>query len=222
MKMDREAFEKHFTDYRKYLRDEIHRFRDSVAVYRQIEERKVDQLEIINLAPAFFGVVQSALFTTIVLWADKLFDEKGERGFFNFLTFIEYNRKWLTTAELQRRRSYPDDHWMLKDRIPITLESINEDRQKIRNLDVLKSFRLRRDKFHGHFDSDYFFDRERFQSEAPIRWKDLDEAGNLMGSLLNDYSADFDGELFSWDTVNINDLSVLLQKAGRGRRATAG
>lgn len=220
--MDRESFEKHFTDYRRYLRDEIHRFRDTVAVYRQIEERKVDQLEIINLAPAFFGVVQSALFTTIVLWADKLFDEKGECGLFNFLTFIEYNRKWLTKAELQRRRNYPADHWMPQNRIPITLESINEDRQKIRNLGVLKNFHLRRDKFHGHFDRDYFFDRERFQSEAPIRWKDLEEAGDLMGSLLNDYSVDFDGAMFSWDTLNINDLYVLLRNAERGRKANAG
>lgn len=222
MKMDREAFEKYFSDYRKYLRDEIHRFRDTVAIYRQIEERKIDQLEVINLAPAFFGVVEGALFTTIVLWADKLFDEKGECGLFNFLTFIEYNRKWLTPTELQRRRGYPDDHWMLKDRIPITLESINEDRQKLRNLEVLKSFRLRRDKFHGHFDRDYFFDREKFQAEAPIRWKDLQEAGDLMGRLLNDYSVDFDGAMYSWDTLNIDDLNVLLRNAARGRQAIAG
>lgn len=222
MNMDSEAFERSFADYRKYLRDEIHRFRDTVAVYRQIQERKADQLEVINLSPAFFGVVEGALFTTIVLWADKLFDEKGERGLFNFLTFVEYNRKWLSPAELKRRRSYPDDHWMLEGRIPITLESIEEDRQKIRNLEVLKSFRLRRDKFHGHFDKDYFFDRNRFQTEAPIRWKDLEEAGDLMGSILNSYSVDFDGALYSWDKVNIDDLTVLLRNASRGRTPLTG
>ncbi len=73
-----EEFEQHFSDYRKYLREEIHRFRDCVAVYRQIQELKLDMLEVINQAPAFFGVVEGALFTSIVLWGDKLFDEKGE------------------------------------------------------------------------------------------------------------------------------------------------
>lgn len=219
--MRREEFQQHFSDYRKYLREEIHRFRDWVAVYRQIQERKTDRLEVINQSPAFFRIVESALFTSIVLWGDKLFDEKGERGLFNFLTFVEYERTWLTTAELQRRKGYPDGHWMLDGRIPITAESIEQDRQKIRSLEALKSFRIRRDKFHGHFDKEYFFDRQRLQSEAPLRWGDLEEAGNVMGAMLNDYSVDFDGTSFDWDTLNIDDLDVLLQNAKSGTRTNA-
>jgi AbiU2 len=221
VKLSREQFELHFTDYRKHLRDEVHRFRDSVDVYKLIQERKVDQLQAINLAPAFFGVVESSLFTTIVLWADKLFDEKGERGFFNFLNFVEYNRKWLQINELKRRRNYPDGHWMLQGRIPVTAESINRDREKIRALPVLTSFRIRRDKFHGHFDKDYFFDRNRLEVEAPVRWKDLAEAGEVMGALINDYSVDFDGSSFSWETINIDDLGQLLRVAERGIKKTS-
>lgn len=216
MAMSRKQFESHFIAYRTYLREEIHRFRDSVAVYRNIQERKNDRLEVINLAPAFFGVVEGSLFTTIVMWADKLFDEHGERGLFNFLSLVEHNRKWFSVVELQRRRSYPDGHWMLQGRTPITFESIEADRAKIRSLKVLASFRLRRDKFHGHFDKDYFFDRKRLQDEAPIRWDDLQEAGTVMGSILNDYSVDFDGASYSWDTLNINDLEVLMRKAALG------
>ena len=220
--MNREEFDQHFSDYRKYLREEIHRFRECVAVYRQIQECKTDNLEALNQAPAFFGVVEGALFTSIVLWGDKLFDEKGERGLFNFLTFVENNRKWLATAELQRRRGYPDDHWMLEGRVPITFESIERDRQKIRSLESLKSFRIRRDKFHGHFDKVYFFDRQRLPAEAPLRWVDLEEAGNVMGTMLNDYSVDFDGSSFAWDTLNIEDLDDLLQNAERGIRTKTG
>jgi len=219
--MRREGFEQHFTDYRKYLREEIHRFRDCVAVYRKIQERKSDRLKVINQAPAFFGVVEGALFTSIVLWGDKLFDEEGERGLFNFLTFVEYNRKWLTTAELQRRKGYTDGHWMLDGRIPITAESIEHDRQKIRSLEALKSFRIRRDKFHGHFDKEYFFDRQKLHSEAPIKWGDLEEAANVMITIINDYSADFDGAFFAWDTLNIDDLDVLLRNAQRGAHKPA-
>lgn len=215
MQLQRDAFDDHFRNYRKYLREEIHRFCDSASVYRQISERTHDHLREINLAPAFFHTVEDSLFTTIVLWADKLFDEKGERGLFNFLTFIEYNREWMTTAELKRRKGYPDRHWMLQDRVPITAKSIEEDREKIRSLTALKSIRIRRDKFHGHFDKDYFFDRARFQDEAPIRWMDLDEATKVMGTMLNDYSVDFDGETFAWETMNIDDLGTLLRAAAR-------
>ena len=216
--MQREEFEQHFSIYRKYLREEIHRFRDCVAIYRQVQERKTDQLKVINQAPAFFRVVESALFTSIVMWGDKLFDEEGERGLFNFLTFIENNRKWLTTKELQLRKGSHKSHTMLDNRINITAKSIEQDRQKIRSLEALKSFRTRRDKFHGHFDKKYFFDREKLQSEAPIKWIDLEEAGNVMGTILNDYSADFDGVSFVWDTLNINDFEVLLGNAKRGAK----
>jgi hypothetical protein len=221
MQMQRDEFEDQFRKYRKYLSMEIHRFWDSASVYRQITERTQDHLAELNLAPAFFRAIEDSLFTTIVLWADKLFDEKGERGLFNFLTFIEYNRGWMDISELKRRRGYPDEHWMLKGRVPITAQSIEADREKIRSLAALKSMRIRRDKFHGHFDKHYFFDRARLQDEAPIRWMDLDEAGDVMGGMLNDYSVDFDGEMFSWQTVGIDDLSNLLRAAARGRQRRA-
>jgi len=216
MKLERDAFEEHFRSYRKYLSMEIHRFCDSVSVYRQISERTQDHLSELNLAPAFFHTVEDSLFTTIVLWADKLFDEKGERGLFNFLTFVEYNREWMTSAELQRRRDYPDDHWMLQNRIPITSGSIETYREKIRSLAALTSIRVRRDRFHGHFDKNYFFDRSKLDEEAPLLWSNLTEAAAVMGAMLNDYSVDFDGEMFSWKTMNIDDLKHLLRAAKRG------
>lgn len=214
--MRRKDFDNRFVEYREFLRDEIHHYLDFLNVFRQIQERKSDNLEVLNLAPCFFGAIEKGLLTGIVLWADKLLDEKGERGLFNFLIFVELNRKWLSVPELKRRRNYPDDHWMLKGRTPITVESIRKDRQKILSLGVLKSIRTQRDKFHGHFDKDYAFDPERLHLDAPLRWAELEEAGKIMGNILNDYSANFDGNLFSWNTLNINDLDVILQFAKRG------
>jgi hypothetical protein len=216
MKLACPAFEQEFDRYREHLRKEIHCFQDSVSVLRQITDHTHDHLNEINLAPGFFHVAEDALFNTVILWADKLFDEKGERGLFNFLTFVEYNRAWLSTKELQRRKSYPDDHWMLKDRVPITVDSINADRAKIRSLAALPRIKLRRDKFHGHFDKQYFFDRLRLQNEAAITWTDLEEAGDVMGSILNDYSSDFDGVFFSWNAPE--DLRRLLNTAQRGAK----
>ena len=213
MKLSRDEFERQFEMYRESLRHEVHCFRDSASVFRQISDRTQDHLSEINLAPGFFHVVEDALFTTIVLWADKLFDERGERGLFNFLAFVEHNRNWLSIEELQRRKGYPDDHWMLKGCIPITAKSIDADRQKIRALAALRSIKIRRDKFHGHFDKEYFFDRSRLHAEAPITWTELDEAGSVMGQMMNDYSVDFDGAMFVWNAPE--DLRRLLAAARR-------
>jgi len=217
VKLTRDKFEAHFREYREHLQREVGRFRDAASVFRQIDERRDDYLSELNLAPAFFHTVEDSLFTTIILWADKLFDEKGERGLFNFLSLIENNRDWMTVQELQRRKSYSDDHWMLQGRVPITFKSIEEDRQRIRKLVALKSIQLRRNKFHGHFDKEYFFDRQKLQREAPMTWENLTEAGETMVTMLNDYSVDFDGQMFAAETMGIDDLTRLLHAARRGR-----
>lgn len=209
-------FERLFVEYRENLRKEIHCFRDSASVLRQITDHTHDHLSEINLAPGFFHVVEYALFNTVILWADKLFDERSERGFFNFLAFLEYNREWLTKEELQRRKGYPDGHWMLQNRIPITIASINADRNKIRALAALPSIKLRRDKFHAHFDKEYFFDRSRLHNEAAVTWDDLQQAGEVMGTMLDGYSVDFDGVFHSWEAPS--DLRQLLCAAHNGTK----
>lgn len=211
--MDRSEFETKFTEYREFLRVEIYRFRDCVAVYRHLQERRATHHKALNIAPAFFSVVERALWTSIILWVDKLFDQKGQRGLFDFLAFIEQHREWMAISELQRRNNYPDGHWMVEDRVPITLQSIQEDKQKILSLPALKAFQTHRDKFHGHFDRSYSFDRQRLDLEAPITWSDLEDAGNVMGSILNNYASDFDGNTYSWNTLGIDDVNLLLNNA---------
>ena len=220
MRLTREDFDAKFQVYRAHLSLEIGRFWDCVSVLRQIGERTHDHLAEINLAPAFFRTVERSLFTAVVLRADKLFDEEGERGLFNFLAFIENNRDWMTVKELQRRKNFPDGHWILLPEYrgpPITFQSIQEDRQRIRGVAALKSIKLWRDKFEGHYAKDYFFDRHKLAEEAPILWQDVEEAARVMGRILNNYSIDFDGEEHVLEMAGIDDLSSLLSMAAKGR-----
>jgi hypothetical protein len=46
---------------------------------------------------------------------------------------------------------------------------------------------------------------------------DLEEAGDVMGGMLNDYPVDFDAQIFSLRTVGIDDLGSLLGAAARRR-----
>lgn len=202
--------EKKFEEYRQYLITEATRLASFIALFRKLYEHRVDRLEEMNIAPAFFQVVTDALLSAIILWVNKLFEERGERSIFNFLTFIEYNRNILAVEQLKRRKSYPDGHWML-DRDPITLAAINQDREHIQNLDCLKNFKALRDKFYAHFDKEYFFDRKRMADEAPT-WGDLEKVIKVTSDVINNYSAAYDGQLFVLEPVNINDLSYLLDR----------
>jgi hypothetical protein len=203
--------EKQFEDYRYYLQYEASRLASYVALYRRLYERRVDRLEEMSIAPAFFSVTADAPFSAIILWTDKLFDEHAERGIFNFLKFVEHHRDIFTIEHLKRRRNYPDGHWML-DRDPIARQTINEHRKSIQNLDCLKSFKTRRDKFHAHFDKKYFFDRKRLADEAPLTWGDLEKVIEALADIINHYSADYDGQLFSLEPMNIKDLDYLLDR----------
>ncbi len=210
--MEKTEAEQKFEEYRKYLHQEAIRLASHIKLYQRLHELRAERLDEMNIAPAFFQVVVDALFSTIVLWTHKMFDEKSERGLTNFLIFGEYNRKIFKLEELQRRKNYPDDHWMLKDRKPITLETINDDRELIRKLEALPSFKLRRDKFHAHFDKEYFFDRKKLAEEAPLRQSDLTQVVEAMKNIINGYSADYDGNLYALEPINVTDVNYLLDR----------
>lgn len=213
---DKTADELKFEEYRQHLREEAVRLACYVRVYRRLHERRHDRLEEMNIAPAFFQTVTDALFSAIVLWVDKLCDERSERGLQNFLTFVEYHQDMFSIDALKRRRGYPDGHWML-DREKIDLRVIQEDRERIKTFPPLQSFRLRRDKFHAHFDKDYFFDRKRLDDDAPLIWNDLEETVALMKDALDRYSAAYDGNLFVLEPMNASDVDNLLEELHKAR-----
>lgn len=206
--------EMQFQAYRHYLNSEATRLACYVALYRRLFERRNDRLQEMNLAPAFFSTVTDALFSAIILWADKLFDEKGQRGIFDFLVFIESNLSMLAIEQLKRRRGFPDGHWML-NRDSITLETVKVDRERIRTLECLKSIAIRRDKFQAHFDKEYFFDRNRLEEEAPLIWDDFERVIQVLSDIINQYSTAYDGNVFVLTPANIDDLDDLLNRLRR-------
>jgi hypothetical protein len=206
-----------FEKYRHYMVREATKLASYVSLFRRLHERRIDRLEEMNIAPAFFQVVTDALLSAIILWVDKLFDERGERGIFNFLMFIEQNRSILTIEQLKRRNSNPDALRML-NRDPITHEMINGDRTSIQKLCCLRSFEILRHKFVAHFDKEYFFDRERLAKETPT-WGDLEKVITVISELINRYSAAYDGQLFELKAMNIDDVDQLLDRLHTCRKS---
>jgi len=208
-----------FELYREGLLKEGQRLASYVRLYRRLHERKADRLDEMNLAPAFFTIVIDALSSALVIWVEKLFSKKSERGLVNFLEVCKNNIDIFDSKELHRRRNFPDGHWALCKQ-PITIQIIQEDREKVEKLESFGSFKLRRDKFCAHFDKEYFLDRERLSEDAPLRWLDLEEPLKIMNEIIDRYSAAYDSNSFSLLLSNVNDVDYLLDflREARERR----
>jgi|GEM_PF-1097728 len=208
--MDKTDAELKFEEYREYLRQEAIRLASYILLYRRLHELRSERLSEMIIAPAFFEVVIDALFSVIVIWVDKMFSEKSERGVWNFLTFCEHNRNILEIKELKHRRNYADGHRMLRNHEPITHQTIQDDKKRISKLESLPSFKLRRDKFYAHFDKEYFFDRKKLSEDAPLKWSDLEEILKTMAEIINTYSIAYDGSQHILEPININDIEHIL------------
>lgn len=157
--MSSPATEKEFAEYREYLLLETQKLTSFIAVYKQLEEMDGRRRKAMDYAPAFFGTTATALFSVIVLWCTKLLDPKSERGYSDFLQFVESRLGIFALQELQMRARLSDDD--MRVRQPITRETVEEDRARLQSIAALPNLKLRRDKFHAHFDRSYFFDRAR-------------------------------------------------------------
>lgn len=104
---------------------------------------------------------------------------------------------------------------MLQNRTPITADSIQADRMRIAEFKPLTSFKLRRDKYHAHFDKEYFFARTKLHEDAPLTWNDLEQLVLLGKEIINAYSADYDGNLHAIEPINAADVDHLLDQLHR-------
>jgi AbiU2 len=187
--------EKRFEKHRDNLRREVGLLADYVDLFRRLHKRRRNYCFEINSAPTFFSLVTRSVFSTIILWTNKLLDEKGQqkgqRGIFDFLKFIEDNTGVFSIEQLNRRRNFPDNHWVLERRRTegeITARQVARHRERLSNLRCLKSLRIRRDRYHAHFDKKYFFDLDRLDLDAPIALKDFGNAVKALWAIVNKYS----------------------------------
>jgi DNA-binding ferritin-like protein (Dps family) len=202
--------EVYFEKYREALLNELKRLAGFSCVYRRLFERRTDRLAEMDIAPAFFTLTAVALLSTITIWIDKWYDNSSERGFINFLKFIENHLELFDVDELQRRGKLSEDHLLLRNHEPITFKSIQSDRQKIGALKSLANFKIRRDKFEAHFDKAYFFNTAKLYREASVDWADLDQILHLNKEILNRYSAAFDGVTDAIEPKNASDVDHVL------------
>lgn len=212
MTKDKSDKEKFFEEYRESLHQEIRYLASFITLFRHLYDKRCDRIKELNIAPAFFQTVEHALFTGIIHLSCNLFDRKanrGERGFKDFLIFVEKNIVMFSIEALRKRRDKPDDYWFSRQK-SITLVDIQNHRDKIANFVVLRHISTRRNKRYGHFDKEYFLDKDRLHKETPIKWGELDEIKDLASDILTTYSVAYDGSEYFSEPTNIKDIDIIL------------
>lgn len=210
---ERKTFDTSFEQYRQSLYEESLRLISTIRLYIHVNRRLSDRSKEISIANTFFTYALSSFFTTIVVWTDKLLNPRrnNERNYLNFLSKIENNRQYFSTESYRLRRNLPLEHWSVKQHVPVTYEMIKDDRTRIENLKFMNFIALRRDKFHAHFDKEYFIQKEKLSDDAPIKWSDLNEVIKLIEEVFNRYSVAFDGGGWSFDVINLYDIDNVLE-----------
>ena len=194
--MEQDLKEK-YKEYREALLKECQWLNSSIYLFRRIIDRKEDMPRAYKIAPHFFGMVLHSLESNIIISSFKLFDRCGQRGFFNYLRFIESNIPLFSKLYMGRS---------------ISKEVIELDRKSILELEALENIKTRRDKIHTHLDKKYFTDRDKLHDETPIKWEDFGKIQKLMDEILVKYSVAFDGNQYSIDFVNMNDVDRIFKE----------
>ena len=120
--MGKFELEEKFEEYREHLLQEAQELSGFLFIYQQLQEMEGVRLEAMRYAPAFFAITKASLLSSLILWTDKLFDRRSQRGFANFLSFVGANLSLFTLSELQRRTGFDEAKMVVRE--PLTLEII--------------------------------------------------------------------------------------------------
>lgn len=218
----RAAQEQTFERYRTALQDELSRFASLVSLYVKLNELREHQA--VRLAPGSFSTIDDALYRSIVIDVVRLFGRPRhdrEWNLHSFLHFISANLWIVSPEDLQRRKGYPLDHWLIAQARAERIDAavVKADRARLAELPALDRFQMRRDKREAHLDKTYLGDSARLHRDAPIDFGDVRRMYEEPKEIFNRYSAAYDGNVYALDPVNTNDIEWVLDLAAQGLEA---
>lgn len=95
------GIKKKFEEYSNYIIEEITEIDSMFDAYIGIYNKRVDCVELINMAPAFWGLVMDSFLNYSILMLAKLFDNDNEVISINkYINFVEQNKKYLFSNEI--------------------------------------------------------------------------------------------------------------------------
>ena len=195
-----------FEEYLKTLFGEIIKLHSKFELYLHLQNERVDRLNEMNLAPAFFKLTMDALISDVIISLAKIYEnyrsERSNRNLNKFLRFVENNLD-LFPQSIEEMKLLNCNYLVDYDLIKTHLEQI--DNQK----EVLDNLIQWRDKLYAHFDKKYFADREKLNVDHSINIGQIRTLIQLAGEILNKYSVAYNGVYKTIEAVNLKDVDTI-------------
>lgn len=178
MGMKKKEFEEYFPKYRNALNEEIITLKEYVLIYEEICNGISSELQ----DDKFWKKTKEAYYNSIVIWLYKLLDANGRKGIIPFLRFIKSHLIFLL-----------DDNFIEVSRVNfekiklLSQQKLNKDIKTINDLRIFQSVQKQRDKYYAHFDSKYFFEKEKLEIEAPILIAEIKASLSVIDSVFDIY-----------------------------------
>ncbi|MGE5329884.1 MAG: hypothetical protein ACM3KR_10305 [Deltaproteobacteria bacterium] len=206
--MNIEERRKQFEEYLERLINEVMFIDSTLELYIHLMNKRIDRINELNMAPAFFGLTINCFLASTVISLAKLYENyngknRSDRNICKFLNFIEQNSDIFTQDEetLQKFRcNYRVDSLLIKKHRKL----IEDSKSKLDNLFYW------RDKCYAHNDKKYFLDSTALGNDAGLTIKSFRELIKLAQDILNDYSIAYSGTYKSIRATNLFDIDHVL------------
>ncbi|TQR40172.1 hypothetical protein [Paenibacillus popilliae] len=170
-------------------------------VWKQIINSSKERYDLMNrIAPAYFNMTTSALFTDFVISLTKLFDSDSK--------VVGNLKKLIDIAEGVNSSVYEEQN---NAGISIINKSTLEGykKQLEEQKPILDNLFKWRDKVFAHYDKKYYLDRKRIHSDAQVRYEEIDILFELLHSILNNFSLALSGRALYPEAIDALDIERL-------------
>lgn len=183
------------------------RVKSKYHVWKQIVNSSKERYDLMNrIAPAYFNMTTSALFTDFVISLTKLFDSDSK---------VAGNlKKLISIAEGVNSSVYEGQNDTGISIINTsTLEGYKKQLEEQKP--IIDNLFKWRDKVFAHYDKKYYLDRNRIHSDAQVRYEEIDILFELLHSILNNFSLALSGTALypeATDALDVERLFNVIQK----------
>lgn len=194
-----------------YLLIEIN---DSYKLFKQLKKSKQKYLDVMNISPAFFTIVNHSLEYTFIMGLSKLYEYDNKTMSIHKIINICENCADLFPNSREIVYQGEDGNTVVyTDKITIDIHNdIREMRNLVGSLDnQINSLKGRRDKFYAHNDKGYFANIDKLVKEYPINYNDLDLLISTADKVLNKLLSDLCGEGYLTYHKDYNDIEKIMK-----------
>ncbi len=212
--MDLSQAEEYFQKYYDELMRQAINARAHLKLWERLEKYRSSYLKELNQAPHFFTFTMRAHLDDALMTSSRIMrKQKGALTIWKFLNFAEKNSEIFSDeAFSQRMKQKPDyDEDWGKSHTPITRKEIEEDKQKLSNLEhTINNLITWRDKVIAHIDRKFLVTGKIISKEYPLERQQLQEVIDTIVEILNRYSYAFNSSTFLEKIPGEDDVQYVM------------